>query len=312
MILLSNREAGWLGPAESLSTETSVWGRGLGPTQQEGLTLRRIQEWPPWSLVPTLLPPPQLQRIQFFSLAPSGPLRIEETSMYPTKGDQNCPSFKTESPACWRPLSPRWIGLLFPPSQLLWFITTQTVVWAPAPPVLLSLDMFWSLELPQALEGPALSWALQRERALALLTASHPLGPSWCHLLRMAFCPPKTLSCYSLTKLCPLSSWTHHNTCKIHLFSLFPQLQSCSMTVGITGLFFHPCHQHEARGWGPEASGQYLRGGGMNPDPPWATLSKSWLLRTSPPPHPNQAVVIPISPETSLHPSQTILPYPPP
>ena len=98
----------------------------------------------------------------------------------------------------------------------------------------------------------------------------------------MDFCPLKTLSCYSLTKLCPLSSWTHHNTCKIHLFSLFPRLQSCSMTVGITGLFFHPRHQQEARGWCSEASGQSLRGGGMNPDPPWATLSKSWLLRTTP------------------------------
>ena len=41
-----------------------------------------------------------------FSLASSGPLRIEETSMCPTEGDQNCPNFKTESPGCWRPLSP--------------------------------------------------------------------------------------------------------------------------------------------------------------------------------------------------------------
>lgn len=125
------------------------------------------------------------------------------------------------------------------------------------------------------------------------------------------FLPPEDVIQLFSHKLCPLSSWTHHNTCKIHLFSLFPQLQSCSMTVGITGLFFHPCHQHEARGWCSEASGQYLRGGGMNPDPPWATLSKSWLLRTSPA-HPNQAVVTPISPETSLHPLQRILPHPPP
>ena len=226
--------------------------------------------------------------------------------MCPTKGDQNCPNFKTESPACWRPLSPGWIGLLFPPSQLLWFVATQTVVWAPAPPVFLSLDVFWSLELPQALEGKSpcppdrfssFGSILMSEIILTSISSEWISAP-WRHY-PVILSPNSAPFPLGLTTAHAKYTCSHCSLC----FSPVPWLWASGVCFSILAI-------SRKHGAGAEASGQSLRVGAwtlIHLGQPWASRGFS-----EQPPCPNQAVVIPISPETSLHPLQTILPHPPP
>lgn len=143
--------------------------------------------------------------------------------------------------------------------------TTQTAVWAPAPPCPLVSGHVLEPRAAPGTGGPSPVLGSAEGKSPCPPDCFPSFGSILMSLPQNGFLPPEDVILLFSHQTLPLSSWTHHNTCKIHPFSLFPQLQSCSMTVGITGLFFHPCHQHKARGWCSEASGQYLRGGGHEP-----------------------------------------------